>query len=506
MRKELNKQAMSKIMSIIGVLLLSLAVASCGDDDSPKEEEPLLAPKVVSTVPVNGANDVETGVVDVSVVYDQAVTLIRSKVQQISISGGTVSEPTVSGKTLNIHANCPDNETKVTIKIPEGLVTNAQGTAAEALELTFTTKAAETPAPTPQEEYETASRAVLNMAPGWNLGNTLDAWNSSLGYGLETSRYETCWGQPVADAHLFKALKDKGFKGVRIPVTWFQNMDERGIVREEWMTRVETVVNYALNQGLYCILNVHHDTGAGAQAWLKADDTTYAAAEQRYQQLWEQIAKRFRDYSEKLLFEGYNEMLAGTDPNAQWTEPKNKSSYDAVNKFAKLFVETVRSTGGGNTYRNLIVTTYSASHTQRTLSGLTIPTDPCGNQNHLAIEVHSYDPWNWVNVYNMKWTAACTKELQNMFADLNTYFITKGYPVIVGEYGTNGENEKTINGSSTAAQKAEAGRQAGDMNRLCKKYGAASFYWMGLIDGRDRSESTFRWTMEQVADSIVNVY
>ena len=497
---------MFKMYSIISALLFALSLTSCGDDDSPKEEEPQVAPKVVSTVPVNGANDVETGVSVVSVTYDQAITLVRSKVYLISVTGGTASEPAVSGKVLSLNVNCPDNETKVTVKLPQGLVTNAQGTAAEALELSFTTKAVEKPDPTPQDGHETASQAVLNMAPGWNLGNTLDAWSASIAYGSDPSKYETCWGQPVADAHLFKALKDKGFKGVRIPVTWFQNMDENGIVREEWMKRVETVVNYVLDQGLYCILNVHHDTGAGAQAWLKADDTSYAASQQRYQQLWTQIATRFKDYSEKLLFEGYNEMLAGTDPNAQWSEPKSTSSYDAINKFAKLFVETVRSTGGANQYRNLIVTTYSAAHTQKTLAGLTIPTDPCGNQSHLAVEVHSYDPWNWVNVYNMTWTAACTKELQNMFADLNTYFMTKGYPVIVGEYGTNGENEKTINGSSTAAQKAEAGRQAGDMNRLCRKYGAASFYWMGLIEGRDRSEATFKWTMEQVADSIVNVY
>ena len=498
---------MFKIYSFISILLFSLSTASCSDSNSPNEEENTLsAPQVVSTTPAIGAAGVETGQVPLTVTYDQAVTLVRSKIYQVSISSGSLSEPTVSDKTLNITANCPDYETTVTIRLPEGLVTNSQGTAAPALQLTFTTKAASKPDPTSQDGHETAAQAVGNMAPGWNLGNTLDAWSASLGYGLATSRYETCWGQPVADAHLMKAVKDKGFNGVRIPVTWFQNMDESGNVRQEWMKRVEEVVNYVLDQGMYCILNVHHDTGAGSQAWLKADNTTYAAAQQRFQSLWTQIANHFKDHSDRLLFEGYNEMLAGTDTDAQWSEPKNTASYDAINKFAKLFVETVRATGGGNQYRNLIVTTYSASHTQKTLGALTIPTDPCGNQSHLAIEVHSYDPWNWVNVYNMTWTAACTKELQNMFADLNTYFITKGYSVIVGEYGTNGENEKTINASSSAAQKAEAGRQAGDMNRLCKKYGAASFYWMGLIEGKDRSEDTFKWTMEQVADSIVKVY
>ena len=497
---------MKRFLSIL-TLILPCIVMACGDDNKEDEETVKLpAPTVVSTTPANGATGIATGDVAISVTYDQAITLVRSKIYQVSISGGTVGEPTVSDKTLTITASCPDNETTVTLRLPEGLVTNTQGTAARALELSFTTKEADKPDPTSQDGHETAAQAVLNMAPGWNLGNTLDSWNASFGYGLDPSKYETCWGQPVADAHLMKAVKEKGFRGVRIPVTWFQNMDENGTVRAEWMTRVEEVVNYVLSQDMYCILNVHHDTGSGSQAWLKADNTVYASAQERFQLLWTQIANHFKDYGEKLLFEGYNEMLAGPDPNAQWSEPRNASSYEAINKFAKLFVESVRATGGNNQYRNLIVTTYSASHTQKTLAALTIPTDPCGNQSHLAVEVHSYAPWNWVNVYNMTWTAACTKELQNMFADLNTYFMTKGYPVIVGEYGTNGENEKTINASSTAAQKAEAGRQAGDMNRLCKKYGAASFYWMGLIEGRDRSEATFKWTMEQVADSIVNVY
>ena len=140
------------------------------------------------------------------------------------------------------------------------------------------------------------------------------------------------------------------------------------------------------------------------------------------------------------------------------------------------------------------------------MNGLSIPTDPCGNQSHIAIEVHSYDPWDWLHVYNMTWTSECREVLKSMFKDLETYFISKGYPIIIGEYATNGAGEITIDKNSTTAQKAEAGKQAGDMNRLCKKYGAASFYWMLLVDGADRSEATFKWSMEQVADSIVNVY
>ena len=106
----------------------------------------------------------------------------------------------------------------------------------------------------------------------------------------------------------------------------------------------------------------------------------------------------------------------------------------------------------------------------------------------------------------MTWTKECHQALVDMFGRLQNYIISKGWPVIVGEYGSNGDGEKTINASSTAAQKAEAGRQAADMSRLCRQYGAACFYWMGIIEGADRAERTFHWSMEQVADSIVKVY
>jgi aryl-phospho-beta-D-glucosidase BglC (GH1 family) len=248
---------------------------------------------------------------------------------------------------------------------------------------------------------------------------------------------------------------------------------------------------------------VHHDTGAAVEAWLKADSTSYATQHERYKVLWTQIANHFKDYDQRLLFEGYNEMLTGSNPTAEWSEPKDLKNLQYVNKFAQDFVDAVRATGGNNQYRNLIVNTYSGSHTPNTLPALVVPTDPCGNQNHLAVEVHSYDPWDWVNNYDMHWTEECTEEVTRLFSELDKHIISKGYPVIIGEYGSNGQAEKTINRTCTDEQKQEAGRQAADIIRLCKQYGAAAFYWMGIIDGPDRSADSFQWSMEQVADSII---
>ena len=357
--------------------------------------------------------------------------------------------------------------------------------------------------PEVEKPAETAKDAVKNMIAGWNLGNTLDAFSTNVAPGSPTDQYETSWGQPVAEEFLMKKMAEKGFTAIRVPVTWWQHMDAEGQVDSVWMARVETVVKYVLDNGMYCIINVHHDTGAAVEAWIKADSLNYEENHEKFKKLWTQIATHFKDYNERLLFEGYNEMLTGSNPNAEWSEPKDLKNLEYINKYAQDFVDAVRATGGKNTYRNLIVNTYSGSHTPNTLSRLVVPTDPNGTKDHLAVEVHTYDPWDWVNTEDMKWTARCTEEVTRLFDDIDKAFISKGYPVIIGEYGSNGVNEKTINGSSTDEQKQEAGRQAADITRLCKKYGAAAFYWMGIVDRTDRKEATFKFSMEQVADSIV---
>ncbi len=354
------------------------------------------------------------------------------------------------------------------------------------------------------KEFETASEAVQKMAAGWNLGNSLDAFSSDIEPGSPIEKYETAWGQPTTEDFLMKQLAAKGFTAIRVPTTWWQHMDKDGQVDSLWMNRVQQVVDDVINNGMYCLLNVHHDTGAAVEAWIKADSAIYEATHERFKLLWTQIANHFKHYGQELLFEGYNEMLTGSNPTAEWSEPKNLNNLQYVNKYAQDFVDAVRATGGNNLYRNLVVNTYSGSHTPNTLGQMVIPTDPCGSQNHIAVQVHSYDPWDWVNTYDMKWTSQCTEEVTRLFADLDKHFISKGYPVILGEYGSNGVGEKTINKNCTDEQKSEAGRQAADITRLCKKYHAASFYWMGVVDGDDRREASFKWSMEQVADSIVS--
>jgi aryl-phospho-beta-D-glucosidase BglC (GH1 family) len=201
-------------------------------------------------------------------------------------------------------------------------------------------------------------------------------------------------------------FKDAGFGAIRLPVTWFNHSDGNGKVNEAWMKRVHEVVDYVINAGLYCILNVHHDTGT--DAWIVADMDNYNTNRSKFEYLWQQIATEFRDYGEHLLFEGYNEML-DADNSWSYASSKNSGSYDAtaaasaynaVNSYAQSFVNTVRATGGNNAMRNLIVNTYGAcsgmgawnAHLQDPLKQMALPTDNA--DSHLIFEVHAYPSLN----------------------------------------------------------------------------------------------------------------
>lgn len=193
---------------------------------------------------------------------------------------------------------------------------------------------------------ESAKDAVSNMGLGFNLGNTMDAvdMNKNMSKNSVTD-FETCWGQPVTTNVMMKFLKDGGINAVRVPVTWFQHMDSDGNVDKAWMDRVQQIVDYVINNGMYCVLNVHHDTGAESDGssihWIKADVQNHAANKSRFKSLWTQIATRFQDYGNKLVFEGYNEML---DASSTWNAPVDASSYTALNDYAQDFVDAVRAT------------------------------------------------------------------------------------------------------------------------------------------------------------------
>ena len=373
---------------------------------------------------------------------------------------------------------------------------------------------------------ESAIDAVKHMGVGWNLGNTLDASGHSAsdftqdaywgGQGLES---ETMWGQPETTEPLFAMMRKAGFGAIRVPVTWFNHMAPDGTVDAAWMQRVHTVVDYVIDNDLYCILNVHHDTGAddtGYQSWIKADEGNFAANQQRYERLWQQIAEEFRDYDQRLLFESYNEML---DVKSSWCfasfqAPGNydatlaATAYAGLNAYAQSFVNTVRATGGNNASRNLVVNTYAASngygswntHLIEPLTKMALPQDIV--EGHLIFEVHAYPAIGNSNGTNRS-LRDIKNEVDGMISVLNTHLVSKGAPVIFGEWGTSSVDNGA--GRTDYDVRRELMLQFVDyFVRQTKASDMGTFYWMGMSDGLYRSMPAF--TQPDLAECAVKAY
>ncbi len=362
------------------------------------------------------------------------------------------------------------------------------------------------------------------MGVGWNLGNTLDASKTNVkdpandnywyNQGLGSENY---WGQPNTKKELMKMMKEAGFGAIRVPVTWYNHMDKSGKVDATWMKRVHEIVDYVIDNGMYCIINVHHDTGADSDShisWIKADEQNYNNNKERYEYLWKQIAEEFKDYDKHLLFEGYNEML---DTKSSWCFASfNTSSYDAslaasayngLNGYAQSFVNAVRATGGNNESRNLIVNTYAAAngygtwntHLKDVLTKLNIPEDNVSG--HLAVEVHDYP--NLTNNNTNRTISDIKSQVNGTIKVLKDNIISKGIPVIIGEWGTSNVD-------------AGAGKTDYDVRRdlmfqfvdyyikQAKANDIATFYWMGLTDGFYREGPSFH--QADLAEKITKAY
>ena len=339
-------------------------------------------------------------------------------------------------------------------------------------------------------DFESAKDAVKNMGLGWNLGNTLDA-NDATKTWKTTEEHETCWGQPVTTPELLKMMKEAGFGAIRVPVTWYQEMDANGKVNDAWMKRVKEVVDYVIDNGMYCLLNVHHDTGADGgtfKSWIKASSANYTANKDKYEGLWKQIAETFKDYDQHLLFEAYNEML---DEKNTWNEPVDKTDgYKAINDYAKSFVTVVRATGGNNAQRNLVVNTYSASNSSAAMKALELPEET----GHIVFQIHNYPNWK---------DESTTRQLiDNLISDIKTNLISKGAPVIIGEYATFTTWPADLDYYEKDRKLALYAMDY--FIKKTKEAGIGTFYWMGLSDGANRTLPAFN--QPDLAECLAKAY
>lgn len=278
----------------------------------------------------------------------------------------------------------------------------------------------------------TSMQLSSQMAPGWNLGNALEASGRAYVWGSRNFN-EAGWGNLKASQVLFDAIKAAGFRSVRIPVSWKQYADADDNISPQWMERVTEVVNYAHNAGLVAMINIHWDGG-----WMQPTYAAQAVANARLAKFWTQIANNFRNHDDTLLFAGTNEVMVDEDYSAPTPE------YCAVqNGFNQAFISAVRATGGNNTRRHLVVQSFNTNIDHANSCNTAMPADSVAKR--MMMEVHYYDPYSFAldeKSASWKWGEAANpsggsneSHADAQFQKMKTGFIDKGVPVLLGEYG-----------------------------------------------------------------------
>ena len=292
----------------------------------------------------------------------------------------------------------------------------------------------------PMEKGLTAQDFTVQMGLGINLGNTMEAVRApSDGITKPVSYYEKLWGQPETTEAIIKGYKAAGFDTIRIPVAWTNGMDfENGdyTIKTELLDRVEQIVKWAIDADMTVILNDHWDLSWWGMFGSARNEIRESAWE-LYEAMWTQIGTRFKNYSYKLIFEGGNEELGdGLNDNRTVADSgtlSNKECYEVANKINQKFVDTIRSLGGNNETRFLLIPGIGTDITKTCDAKFTMPTDKV--EGRLFLSVHFYDPSPFCLGGGDLW--GTQKDLGNMNGMLEKLlkFYDKGYGIIIGEYG-----------------------------------------------------------------------
>ena len=332
------------------------------------------------------------------------------------------------------------------------------------------------------------SQIVEAMGPGWNLGNQLESVTDNV-------PEETNWGNPVITEKLIQSVKAAGFKSIRIPVSYFAKIDDDKdyTIDSKWLDRVQEVVDYCIKNDLYAVINIHGDgynTIDGS--WLLCNGKNQTEIKKKYKKVWKQIAERFKNYDEHLLFESMNEEFDGS-----YSEP-NKEYYQNINDYNQIFVDTVRKTGDNNTKRWLIIPGWNTNIDYTAGDyGFKLPTDQYRDKSidkeeqRIMISVHYYSPWDFCGGENCvitqwgneaddpsKTSTTCDETyMKNQLNLMKTTFADKGYPVFIGEYGSIG---KTSYDSENEYYRAYFARK---LCQLSRKNGCIPMYWDNGYNG-----------------------
>lgn len=501
-----------KLKDFFSLLLIGLGlftVTSCDDDDSPISEVPYsvtideqslnfagtggtastnftVAGGEFNIVPDNsGWYDYTTRLVEKDHLHQTYTLIVTAEANKGDKAGAPTraSVPVGSARSASITINCGTASATLTLNqaAPDPMIV-----------ADFTNKFTPGDIPDISGSAEDAVKFAESLGFGWNMGNHMDAWYTADGKEISS---ETCWGNPEATAETFKKVKEAGFASVRIPITWMGHISASPsyTIEEAWLNRVAQLVDWAEEAGLKVIINMHHD-GANSEHWLDIkhaalDEEVNKRVEAQFASMWTQIAEKFKDKGNFLIFEPFNEIHDGG-----WGWGGNRTDggkqYAIVNGWNQLFVNTVRATGGNNATRYLAVIGYDTD-IELTIDNLVIPTDVI--KNRLIVGVHCYDPYlytlenqfaQWGHVADAS-KAPGDKEttLSNRMFKMADAYVNKGIPVYFGEMGCSERDNE--------ADEAYRRYYLHYFAKAARSYGFAAMVWDNGAEGGGREHHAY---------------
>lgn len=328
-----------------------------------------------------------------------------------------------------------------------------------------------------------ATEIAHYMAPGWNLGNTLEAGNNANNFtnngGLSA---ETSWQSDKTTQAFIDYLKSEGFKSVRIPCSWVMGhiTDKTTMaIDNDWMQRVKDIIDYCIKDNMYVVINDHWDGG-----WIEYDGFTtgadVSAKKEQLRFLWTNIANALKDYDERVIFAGLNEPgVGGKSPEASGSKLSDLTTFTSrLIDYEQVFIDAVRATGGNNAKRILVVQgpNVNSADTYNYFDATKLTDSADGR---LMVEFHFYDPYqfcqmesdaSWGKAYYYWGTNtpgndadhtvkanSMEKNLKTAMQNLKTKFVDAGFPVVMGEYGAIHRSMSSVTNGSQA--KHDASRQ-----------------------------------------------
>lgn len=348
---------------------------------------------------------------------------------------------------------------------------------------------------------KSSKQIVDDMGVGWNLGNSLDSNSSWLSKDASPLDHETSWGNPVTTKEMMDKVKEGGFKTIRIPVTWGTHVGPAPDYKIDpaWMNRVKQVVNFVVDNRTYAIINMHHENEWVIPSYAKETEVT-----DKIQKVWKQIAAEFKDYDDHLLFETLNEPRETDKPDVEWNGGTEQGR-TVINHYNAAAVQAIRSTGGNNDERSILVPTYAAASYGKSIEDIKIP-----DSKNIIVSVHSYFPYAFAMDTNKtsqtdKWGSDSDKQQLNDSLDgLYNRFVKNGTPVIIGEMGTTDKRNDADRARLSAYYISSAKQRhipciLWDNNAVATDENYGEKY--GLFN-----RSTLNWHFPEIHNAIINAY